>query len=78
MRKTSRASRQIDSPAKSKRKATGKDADTAAVEKTLAEALGLKVKIVHQGRKGGEIRIRYKTLEQLDDVCRRLNRKPGK
>ena len=25
------------------------------------------------GAKGGEIRIRYKTLEQLDGLCRRLN-----
>jgi ParB family chromosome partitioning protein len=36
--------------------------------------LGLKVEIVHRGDKGGEIRIRYKTLEQLEDVERRLKR----
>ena len=36
--------------------------------------LGLKVEIVDKGDKGGEIRIAYKTLEQLDDVIRRLNR----
>ena len=35
---------------------------------------GLGVAIQHKA-KGGEIRIRYKTLEQLDGLCRRLN--PG-
>lgn len=63
-----------ESAAKSKRLPAEKDADTAAVEKTLTEALGLKVNIVHHGRKGGEVKIHYKTLEQLDEVCRRLNR----
>ena len=24
------------------------------------------------GAKGGDVRVRYKTLEQLDEVCRRL------
>ena len=33
--------------------------------------LGLAVTIAHKPD-GGEVRIRYKTLEQLDDVCRRL------
>ena len=48
-----------------------KDADTLALEKTLSDATGLKVTISH-GPKGGEIRIGYRTLEQLDDLCRRL------
>ena len=60
--------------AKSKPNGEAKDADTLALEKTLTEVLGLKVAIVHQGDAGGEVRIRYKTLEQLDDVCKRLNR----
>jgi len=59
---------------RSKRVQEDKDPDTLALEKTLAEALGLKVDIVHKGRAGGELRIKYKTLEQLDDVCKRLNR----
>ena len=62
-----------DSAAKSSKRLVEKDADTIALEKTLAEALGLKVNIVDKGRKGGELRIAYKTLEQLDDVCKRLN-----
>ena len=51
----------------------GKDADTLALESDLSEALGLTVEIVdHDG--AGELRIRYATLEQLDEVCRRLSR----
>jgi ParB family transcriptional regulator, chromosome partitioning protein len=48
-----------------------KDADTLAVEKRLSDILGLAVTITHRGE-GGEIRIRYRTLEQLDDVIARL------
>jgi ParB family chromosome partitioning protein len=48
-----------------------KDADTRAIEKTLSDALGLHVAIHHQGE-SGELRIRYKKLEQLDVLCRRL------
>jgi ParB family chromosome partitioning protein len=50
-----------------------KDADTLTLEKRLADALGLAVAIEHRGQ-GGELRIRYKTLEQLDEVIRRLER----
>lgn len=48
-----------------------KDADTVALEKLLSDVTGLAVGIAHK-KKGGEIRISYKTLEQLDDICRRL------
>lgn len=48
-----------------------KDADTLALEKLLSDVIGLKVAIAHRER-GGEVRIGYKTLEQLDDLCRRL------
>jgi len=50
-----------------------KDTDTQALEHDLAEALGLDVDLLDRGG-AGEIRIRYETLEQLDDVCRRLTR----
>lgn len=49
-----------------------KDADTRALEADLAERLGLDVEITHRGE-AGEIRVRYSTLEQLDDLCRRLS-----
>jgi ParB family chromosome partitioning protein len=32
---------------------------------------GLKVSIAHRER-GGDVKISYRTLEQLDDLCRRL------
>jgi ParB family chromosome partitioning protein len=49
-----------------------KDADTRALEQALQNTLGLRVAIDHKG-KGGELRVRYETLEQLDGLCRRLN-----
>ncbi len=59
------------SPAKSKSPASGKDADTLALEKLLSDVTGLQVSISHR-EKGGELKIAYRTLEQLDDLCRRL------
>jgi len=49
-----------------------KDADTKALEQRLGEVLGLRVAIKY-GERGGDIRIAYKTLEQLDDLCQRLS-----
>ncbi len=48
-----------------------KDADTAALEKRLSDALGLSVSVDHK-EQGGRLEIRYKTLEQLDNICVRL------
>jgi ParB family chromosome partitioning protein len=48
-----------------------KDPDTRAVEKALEDVLGLTVAIAHSGA-GGELRIKYKSLDQLDALCRRL------
>ena len=53
-------------------KPDAKDADTRAVEKTLADALGLKVDIRHQGEESGTVTIGYKSLSQLDGVIARL------
>jgi ParB family chromosome partitioning protein len=50
-----------------------KDADTVALEKRLSDALGLVVGIDHRGN-GGVLHVRYRTLEQLDDVIRRLEK----
>ena len=47
------------------------DADTKALEDKLGLALGTKVTIRHDGE-SGEIRIGFKSLDQLDDFCRRL------
>ena len=51
--------------------AKAKDADTRSLEQALTNVLGLNVLIDHRGEKG-EVRIRYKTLEQLDHLCQRL------
>ncbi len=48
-----------------------KDADTLALEHNMSMVLGLKVEIGH-GPKGGRLAIYYQTLEQLDDVLRRI------
>ena len=50
------------------------DADTAALEVDLEEALGMAVDVTDRGG-AGEVRIRYASLEQLDEICRRLTRK---
>ncbi|GAB5501971.1 ParB/RepB/Spo0J family partition protein [Pyruvatibacter sp.] len=49
-----------------------KDADTKSLERNIAESLGLTVSIDHKGDAGGKVLINYKTLEQLDEICRRL------
>jgi len=50
-----------------------KDADTAALESDVEDALGMSVDITDRGGTG-ELRIKYATLEQLDEICRRLTR----
>ncbi|MNX78827.1 Chromosome-partitioning protein ParB [compost metagenome] len=61
-------------PSKAKPVLSGEGAaDVAALEQDLADALGLKVLLTDKGGKG-ELTIKYGTLEQLDDLCRRLMR----
>ena len=47
--------------------------DIAALEQDLTDALGLKVGLADKGGKG-ELTLSYASLEQLDDLCRRLMR----
>ena len=74
--------RQTEALAKSLRAGSGaprrpavarKDADTRALEHDLGDVLGLRVDIRDMGG-AGEVRIFYRSLEQLDDLCARLNR----
>lgn len=51
-----------------------KDSDTLALERTLSDALGLDVTINHRGS-GGQVRISYKTLDQLEEICRLLEKR---
>lgn len=48
-----------------------RDANTVALEKMLADTLGLKVNISGRGAKG-TLMIRYQNLDQLDDLLRKL------
>jgi ParB family chromosome partitioning protein len=50
---------------------SAKDADTRALEKRLSDALGLEVGVDHRGE-GGTLRIKYRNLEQLDAVLKKL------
>lgn len=71
--------REAEAKAKPKPKTNGaasaraKDADTKALESSIGNILGLSVEIAHRGAKGGELKIAYKTLEQLDDLVARLS-----
>ncbi len=57
--------------AKPAQNGSDKDADTLALEKLMTDTIGMIVTIDHKG-KGGAIRVNYRSLEQLDELCRRL------
>ena len=61
-----------------KAKARVKDANTRAAEKELAEALGLAVAIQSGRGESGEVRIRYSSLDQFDEIRTRLLTRPKK
>jgi ParB family chromosome partitioning protein len=73
VREAEALSQQREAPAKKKSvEASGdRDADTVALERRLADVLGLSVSLNHSER-GGRVEIRYKTLEQLDALCLKL------
>ena len=49
-----------------------KDPDTIDLENKIAEKLGLTININHKGKKGGSIKIDYKTLDQLEMITQKL------
>ena len=51
-----------------------KDPNISDLEASVSNRLGLKIQIIHTGDKGGEVRIAYKSLEQLDELTRRLSK----
>jgi ParB family chromosome partitioning protein len=55
-----------------KRGGRQKDADTRAMEKRLMEQLGMRVTITHKEGERGDVVVRYKTFDQLEFLCRRL------
>ena len=52
----------------------GKNANLIALEKRISDALGLAVSI-DERKRGGALTIRYRSLEQLDEVLRRLEKR---
>jgi ParB family chromosome partitioning protein len=74
VRETERLSREkSDRPSRLRARRPGTaDANIKALETSLLEATGLKVEISDEPGKGGKLILHYKTLEQLDDLCRRL------
>ena len=49
-----------------------KDPDTIDLENKISEKLGLAININHKGKKGGSIKIDYKTLDQLEMITQKL------
>lgn len=61
-----------ETPPDEKRNRPEKPVDTKVLEKSISDSLGLRAVIVDRGKPGGTLTITYKTLEQLDEICRRL------
>ena len=74
VRQTERLVRKKQRKEGTRGRSAAKDADTLALERDLANVLGLKVGIKFKGE-GGALTIHYNSLDQLDDVLKRLN--PG-
>jgi ParB family transcriptional regulator, chromosome partitioning protein len=56
------------------RKPVEKDADTKALEADLSAALGMKVVITHKpGEESGQMTLSYQSLDDLDELCRKLS-----
>lgn len=58
--------------ARTARRTPEKDADTRQLEGDLSAAVGMRVSIEHTAEGGGEVRIRYRDLGELDRLCRKL------
>jgi ParB family transcriptional regulator, chromosome partitioning protein len=58
-------------PTRSSSRPPAKDSDTIALERDLTNILGLNVSIASKGQSGA-LTLKYKTLDQLEDVLRRL------
>jgi ParB family chromosome partitioning protein len=73
--------RQVEALAKDRASGSGKavkkrvvkNADTIALERRVSNALGLTVTVDHRSR-GGVLHIHYRSLDQLEEVLRRLEK----
>ncbi len=74
VRETEDLARRVAAPSRRrKREPGGKDADTRALEDDLSANLGMMVVIDHRAGGEGQVTIRYKTLDQLDQLCQVLS-----
>ncbi|WP_315836514.1 ParB/RepB/Spo0J family partition protein [Bradyrhizobium prioriisuperbiae] len=61
----------VRAPQKPRAAKAEKDPDTVALEKRIGDALGMKINVDHRDP-GGTVQIKYGTLDQLDEILRRL------
>lgn len=74
VKKAAKSNQDQDTKTKGRPSLGEKDADTKALEADLSAALGMKVVIDHKiGSEEGQIFLQYKSLDQLDDLCRILS-----
>ena len=72
VRETERLAQKPEAEPRAPASRTEKNADIRAFEKDLSAALGLLVDIRHRSDGGGELRISYRDLDQLEGVAKRL------
>jgi ParB family chromosome partitioning protein len=76
VRQTEALAHEAGVPQRAPRAARGeklaKDADTVALERRISDILGLKVSVDHRGDGGGTVTVRYRDLDQLEEILRRL------
>ncbi len=65
---------EVNKSVKVKPAAKAKNSNTQALEKELGEKLGLVVEINEGSKESGKLVIKYKNLDQLEDVCARLRK----
>ena len=61
-----------EEPRAAPRRGAVRNPDVVALEKGLSDSLGLKVDLRHDDSGRGELRIAYRSLEQLESLCRKL------
>jgi ParB family chromosome partitioning protein len=71
-----RAPRKGSAAQRSREAMAYKDADVVKLERDISTWLGLKVKLNQKGQGAGALTIEYQTLDQLEDVLKRLSTPP--